>query len=145
MGKINAFNLRVYGILVQDEAILLLHENYAGKPLVKFPGCGIEFGEGIIDTLKREFKEELNLEVTFNKHFYTQDFFVPSAFRENEQIQTFYYFVEVEDISQIQKLDEGIQECIWMKFSELKDFTFPLPVDEIVRKKLVQKFLKRND
>lgn len=134
---IDSFNLRAYGILIHHGNLLLLEERYAGKQLIKFPGGGVELGEGIQDTLEREFREELNLEVIEIEHFYTQDFFVPSAFRKNEQIQTFYYSVKVRDRDRLQKCDSGIQSIIWMNVMELENFKMPLPVDEIVRKKLI--------
>ena len=81
------FNLRVYGLLVNEkEEILLSDECRFGHFFTKFPGGGIEFGEGIIDTLKREFKEELNAEVTEASFLYVNDFFQGSKFQEDQQI-----------------------------------------------------------
>ncbi|HTS44538.1 MAG TPA: NUDIX domain-containing protein, partial [Puia sp.] len=55
---------------------------------------GLEFGEGTRDCLKREFKEEMNLEVRITDHIYTTDFFQMSAFTPDQQIISIYYFVE---------------------------------------------------
>jgi ADP-ribose pyrophosphatase YjhB (NUDIX family) len=90
------FNLRVYGLLVNEkEEILLSDECRFGHFFTKFPGGGIEFGEGIIDTLKREFKEELNAEVTEASFLYVNDFFQGSKFQEDQQIISFYYLLKV--------------------------------------------------
>lgn len=136
------FNLRVYGILVWEDALLLLKESYKGTPLLKFPGGGVEYGEGLKDTLIREFQEELNLKILEVNHFYTQDFFVPSAFHLNEQIQTAYYWVECSNITQIKPLDKGIESFHWQSIEDLDSLKLPLPVDEIVRQKLVAHFKK---
>lgn len=64
-------------------------------PMLKFPGGGLEWGEGIADALKREFKEELNAEIEIVRHFYTTDFFQASAFNPQQQIISVYYLVRL--------------------------------------------------
>jgi ADP-ribose pyrophosphatase YjhB (NUDIX family) len=89
------FNVRVYGILLTPEHdILVADELIRGKFYTKFPGGGLEFGEGTRDCLKREFKEEMDLEVRVTDHLYTTDFFQMSAFKPEDQIISIYYFVE---------------------------------------------------
>ncbi len=138
MEKIDRFNLRVYGLWVYKDALLLLKENYAGRTLEKFPGGGVEPGEGLKDTLIREFKEELNLEISEIEHFYTQDFFVPSIFKDNEQIQTFYYFVQVNNPESLQIKVEGIERLVWLPKTDWANYKAQLPVDNVVMQKLLQ-------
>ncbi|MFM2327645.1 MAG: hypothetical protein RIR31_1847, partial [Bacteroidota bacterium] len=58
------FNIRVYGILInENKQVLVSDEFIRGMQITKFPGGGLEFGEGTRDCLKREFMEEMNLEV----------------------------------------------------------------------------------
>jgi 8-oxo-dGTP pyrophosphatase MutT (NUDIX family) len=86
------FNIRVYGILIDpDKRVLVSDEFIRGKYYTKFPGGGLEFGEGTRDCLKREFMEEMNLQVSVGKHIYTTDFFQMSAFNANHQIISIYY------------------------------------------------------
>jgi ADP-ribose pyrophosphatase YjhB (NUDIX family) len=88
------FNLRVYGILIgQNKDILVSDEYIRGNYYTKFPGGGLEFGEGTRDCLKREFKEEMDLDVEVTDHLYTTDFFQMSAFNPEHQIISIYYFV----------------------------------------------------
>lgn len=138
MEKIDKFNIRVYALLIIDEKLLVIKEQYAGETLVKFPGGGLEFGEGIIDCLKREFMEELNLKVIDCVHFYTQEDFVRSKFRKNEQLLTIYYQVKVENIAGLQVLDNEIQELRWIDLTQLSVEMLPLPIDKIVVEKLLQ-------
>ncbi len=88
------FNVRVYGLLINEEnQILLSDECEYQHCFTKFPGGGLELGEGLIDALKREFIEECNAEVEVTSHFYTTDFYEKSAFNESQVISV-YYFVK---------------------------------------------------
>ena len=88
-------NLRVYGILLGENKKVLVSDEYIrGGYYTKFPGGGLEFGEGTRDCLKREFKEEMDLEVRIGDHLYTTDFFQMSAFNPEHQIISVYYFAE---------------------------------------------------
>lgn len=89
------FNVRVYGILLGDDSqVLVSDELIRGDYITKFPGGGLEFGEGTRDCLKREFKEEMDLDVAVGDHLYTTDFFQMSAFNPQHQIISIYYFVK---------------------------------------------------
>src|SRR6201991_2084726 len=95
MANSNMFNVRVYGILLgENKKVLVSDEFIRGDYYTKFPGGGLEFGEGTRDCLKREFKEEMDLEVKITDHIYTTDFFQMSAFSAGQQIIAIYYFAE---------------------------------------------------
>jgi len=88
------FNVRVYGLLIneQDE-ILLSDEEHQSVRFSKFPGGGLEYGEGLLEALKREFMEECDTPVEVLEHIYTTDFFEKSSFNES-QILSIYYLVK---------------------------------------------------
>lgn len=87
----NQFNIRVYGLLINDEQeILLSDEEQNGFRFTKFPGGGLEFGEGLLDGLQREFMEECIMEIDIIRHFYTTDFFVQSIFGGGQLIAVYY-------------------------------------------------------
>ncbi|MGN6401378.1 MAG: NUDIX domain-containing protein, partial [Flavisolibacter sp.] len=65
-----------------------------GNCYTKFPGGGLEYGEGTRDCLHREFLEEMNLKVEVGKHLYTTDYFQVSAFNPDHQIISIYYLVK---------------------------------------------------
>lgn len=74
------FNVRVYGIVINErDEILVSHESHAGRSFTKFPGGGLEFGEGTKDCLKREFLEEFNLSADIGELIYVNDFYQQSA------------------------------------------------------------------
>lgn len=128
---INKINVRVYATVVKDQKVLVLHEEYAGSHLMKFPGGGLEFGESVLECLHREFEEELNVKIKIIGHLYTQEDFLISRFREDEQLLTLYYHVEIIDENDLLIRDSCIEKVEWISL-DIKENPFPLPVDKIV-------------
>jgi 8-oxo-dGTP diphosphatase len=93
MNEVEAFTIRVYGLLISEEGLLLSQENIYGSIYTKLPGGGLEFGEGTIECVQREFEEEANLNISVEKHFYTTEDFVASAFNSHMQVMSIYYLV----------------------------------------------------
>ena len=143
------FNIRVYGILINDQQQVLVSDEYIrGSYFTKFPGGGLEFGEGTRDCLKREFMEEMNLAVSIGEHIYTTDFFQLSAFNPGHQIISIYYFAHaLEPITaplrnepfafdehQLKIYDQA-GEIETFRFINRQDFSeesVSLPIDKIV-------------
>src|SRR4051812_47529929 len=93
--QIQKFNIRVYGILINEyNRVLVTDELIKGHEITKFPGGGLEFGEGTIDCIVREFMEETNNVVEVVEHFYTTDYFQVSAYDKSHQIISIYYIVK---------------------------------------------------
>ena len=137
---IDKINIRVYAIYVnENQELMALDEGYAGKKLVKLPGGGLELGEGTLECLHREFAEELNLKIEVLEHFYTQEEFLVSMFRENEQLLTIYYTVNILNFDELRILDESIENVKWISLQE--ENPLPLPIDKIVFEKLKEKLL----
>ncbi len=134
------FNVRVYGVLIQDNKVLVSDEYIKGNHITKFPGGGLEFGEGTIECLKREFMEELNLVVDVESHFYTTDFFVASAFAPNLQVISIYYKVTpLKSVEQSfstkahdYKIAEGAQSFRWIPINKLSTDDLTLIIDKKV-------------
>ena len=136
------FNIRVYGFLIDDDRILVTDEFRLGIFMTKFPGGGLKYGEGLIDCLRREFREELQTEIKNISHFYTTDFFQASTLLPfQSQLINVYYLVEAEKPYPFKttekKFDfpevvDGAQCFRWMKINELTEEEFTLPIDKIV-------------
>lgn len=156
----NRFNIRVYGILKDsNNRVLVSDELIRGEYFTKLPGGGLEFGEGTRDCLKREFKEETNLDVTIGEHIYTTDYFQMSAFNKDHQIISIYYWVHAEepialetktklfDFLPYQLADtKGEYEVFrWVEWNDLNEETISLPIDKIVVNMVKHAALKTDD
>lgn len=139
--QLNKFNLRVYGILINNKNnVLVCDEFIKGKIITKFPGGGLEFGEGTIDCLKREFIEETGTPIEVIKHFYTTDFFVLSAYNPSHQIISIYYLVKsmgdlqvpVESHSHVNLSNENPISFRWVSLENINPDIFTLPIDKHV-------------
>lgn len=136
-------NIRVYAIIINDKKqVLLSDELRFGQAFTKFPGGGLEWGEGTKDCLQRELKEELDLEVEVGDLFYVNDFAQLSAFKKNDQLFSFYYFVNQIDFESIKTTnhkfpltDEG-EKFRWVDLKDLSTTTVTFPIDKIVSQKL---------
>ena len=53
------FNIRVYGILMENDKLLIVDEHYKQRNITKFSGGGMNAGEGTIECLQREIREEM--------------------------------------------------------------------------------------
>ncbi len=143
------FNIRVYGILINEEKKVLVSDEFIrGKYYTKFPGGGLDLGEGTRDCLRREFKEEMDLDVEILDHIYTTDFFQMSAFNPADQIISIYYYVKAleeikaplrnkefdfdEDQLKIYKEKNEIETFRFIDWDNFSDESVTLPIDKVV-------------
>lgn len=151
------FNIRVYGILINSENEILVSDEFIrGGYYTKFPGGGLEIGEGTRDCLKREFMEEMNLQVETGRHIYTTDHYQRSAFNPEHQIISIYYFVTPlqkitvplrdkpfdfdEDQLNIYKEKNEIETFRFITWNNFSEDSVTLPLDKIVANILKKKY-----
>ncbi|NLR58931.1 NUDIX domain-containing protein [Chitinophaga polysaccharea] len=138
------FNVRVYGIMINDQRQVLVSDEYIrGGYYTKFPGGGLEFGEGTLECIVREWQEELNQEVKVVEHIYTTDFFQISAFDNETQIISIYYLVTPASAFTASvgstpfdfTVPEGVSEverARWIDWDEFSSAAVTLPIDKVV-------------
>lgn len=145
----NSFNIRVYGILVNErQELLVMDELIRGLEFTKFPGGGLEWGEGTHACLIREFQEELRQPIEVVEHFYTTDYFQASAFNERHQLLSIYYRVKLagEQLFETKltpydfSSSAGSQAEVarWIPVRELSPGMFKWPVDKVVAEMLLR-------
>ena len=148
--KPDHFNIRVYGLIKEDEQILVTDEFRLGIFITKFPGGALEFGEGTLDCLRREFREELNTELSKIEHFYTTEFYQPTTLLPSTmQLFNVYYRVWMEKPYRFptttKKFDilavDGAQTFRWLKINELKEEEFTFPIDKFIVDKIKKELI----
>lgn len=133
---IGRLTVRAYGVLVRDNEVLVTEEVIRGRHVVKFPGGGLELGEGLADCVVREFSEELGLEVRVRGHLYTTDFFVASAFDPECQVIVVYYVVApvnpaaVPAISDVARR-EGVHSFRWIPVAGMTGSELTFKTDQV--------------
>lgn len=149
---VTRFNLRVYGIVINDQGeVLLSHERRNKVEFIKFPGGGVELGEGILDALKREFIEELGVHIDSARLFYLNEFYQASVFKTEDQIISFYYLVTLKlneiIVGVINKpvgsMDSSDFERVeWLALTDLTPDQMTFPIDKVVVTELKESLLK---
>ena len=136
------FNLRVYGLIVNQKSEVLLSDEYRfGTFFTKFPGGGIEFGEGILEALKRELIEELNFTFDQAIPIYFNDFHQESALQKEEQLVAFYYLIYCKKGTNL-GTDHSIpfyaegEKQRWVSLNSIKEEDLSFPIDKIAMKNL---------
>jgi len=151
------FNIRVYGILINEQKQVLVSDEFIrGNYYTKFCGGGLEKGEGTIDCLKREFMEEMNLKVKVAEHIYTTDFYQQSAFNPAHQIISIYYLVQPlaeitvplrsaafqfdEEQLKVYEATGETETFRWIDWQQFSEDSVSLPIDKIVARLIKEKF-----
>jgi len=139
---IKHFTIRVYGLVIRETAQILLSDEYVlNQKMTKFPGGGLQFGEGTEDCIKREALEEFGQEIEIVDHFYTTGFFQRALFFEDHQLISIYYRIKFKEppifkISEksfdFPELVNGSQSFRWAKISTLQKDELSFPIDRYV-------------
>ncbi|HRY33614.1 MAG TPA: NUDIX domain-containing protein [Bacteroidales bacterium] len=140
------FLIRIYGIFIDPVQGMLVTDEYRlDTYMTKFPGGGLEYGEGSRDCLKRECLEELGQEVVVMDHFYTTDFFQQTMLLPDPaQLISIYYrmrltgppvFPVATARFEIPPL-EGSQSFRFIPLETLDPEEFTFPVDRLVARML---------
>ena len=132
--------VRVAGILIEDDRILLIEHTKNNRKSWLVPGGGVDWGESAAEALIREFKEETSLDIEVEKFLFISETIAPD--KQKHVINLYFKIKKVENSSNIMKLGE---EKI------LTDLRF-IPEDEIkniklypnIKEKLIKLLNKEN-
>jgi 8-oxo-dGTP diphosphatase len=120
----NKLRVRVCGILIENDSILLVrHKNIGEKGILwSPPGGGVEFGTSLKENLIREFKEETGLKIEVCDFLYASEFL-------NAPLHAIELFFEVKFRNGVLKIgldpelplnDQIIEEVCMVNFQRLK-------------------------
>ena len=126
---ISRFNIRVYALIIFKNNILLSRELIQNKLIYKFPGGGVELGEGFVDALQREAKEEMGQHLN-----HITDFFQRSSFDSSEQLISVYFKASLSqhlnNKLKIPVKDQPVFE--WKTLVDLNEEDLHFPIDKKV-------------
>ncbi|MGB9883401.1 MAG: NUDIX hydrolase [Microgenomates group bacterium] len=124
--------LAVAAFIVKDNKLLIVKKSLNEKVdpgLWVVPGGKIEKAEAIVDGLKREVKEEVNLEID-SYQWIGEDVFESNGFYFHAQ----HFLCTTSDNIKNIKLDKSLVDYYWLKKHEIKSFQFP----ENIKKRILQ-------
>jgi len=134
------FVIRVYGILINEKQEVLLSDEFQmNMKMTKFPGGGLEMGEGTKDCLRREAIEELGQEIEIIKHLYTTDYYQKALFYTDHQLISIYYRIKLKSTEKFKisekpfdfhPLKNGSQSFRWKLIKELEESDLSFPIDK---------------
>lgn len=144
---IERFNIRVYGVLIDGDKVMVCDEERMEKRFTKFPGGALEYGEGLRDALAREWMEETGTRIEVTDHIYTTDFFQPSAFDKRQQLISVYYKIKLLEpfkatlsTKAFDMMKENPEKISWrwLELNENAENELTFPIDKLVTRMLLR-------
>ena len=135
------FRIAAYGMIMKNQHLLLSKEIIKGREVIKFPGGEVNVGEGLVDALKREFQEEIGIDITVKEHIYTTDFFVQSAFYPDYQVLAIYYLVSPKIDLPYQNFQINNIQFLWEPLTFIQQNILTFDTDKRALQELLNKHL----
>lgn len=124
----NRVRLRACGLLVKEETLLLvkIHSPVIDQQVWMPPGGEVRFGESMADSLKREFREEVNTEVSVGQLCHINEL-VEEPFHAVECYFEVHHHSGSPSLGydpELGKGDQLIEDVQWIPITELGDLPF---------------------
>ena len=132
MSKPDTIRIRVGGVYVRDDKILLVEHHKNGQEYFLLPGGGVDYGEDLDTALERELREEAGIETRTGKLLFINESIPPDRHRH---ILNVTFLGEV--VSGEAKLSEDsdvLKGVVWMDKEKFKTVKFfPEFKDELLK------------
>lgn len=114
--------IRVGGVYVKDDKILLVRHEKNKKTYWLLPGGGCEFGESLKEALEREVKEETSLESETGIFLFSNESIPPDKHRH---VVNFTFLGEITGGEiKVGESEDVVKEATWVSKEELAKLTF---------------------
>jgi ADP-ribose pyrophosphatase YjhB (NUDIX family) len=123
--------IRAAGLAIREGRILLAEHEKRGKRYFLLPGGGMEFGESIEETLRREFLEEAGVEARVGDLLW-----IVESIPKDRHRQILNLIVEIEEVTGnlAPVPDAVLRDVRWFDLEELPSIVlFPDTREEILR------------
>ena len=111
--------VRVAGLLIEEDKLLTLLYHYEGGDVYAIPGGGVDGDELVVEALRREYEEELMLQVEVGRLLYTGD--MPAG---KHLKRTLHMVFEVRRISgepQLNAAETSAADWTWLSLDRLDE------------------------
>ena len=92
--KVEKFRVALYGVLVENNQVLMATTRVPSGLITNFPGGGLELGEAPLEAVAREFHEETGLTVAVKELLFCSQQFQQNPEYPTEQLMHIFYRVE---------------------------------------------------
>lgn len=122
----------VKGIISRGEEVLLLKQDLGGDLLWTIPGGRMNFGETPEETLRREIREEVRLDIDIREFLQTYSFFFKGG--EKQVIAMVYHCVSPEGTVNIEDspIEDRIEDYGWFSVPEALDLPLSEGVESVL-------------
>lgn len=113
--------VRVAGILIENDKILLIEHKKKDKRYWLIPGGGVDWGESTAEALIREYKEETNLDIEVKRFLFLSETIAPD--NEKHVINLYFEIQKIEDSKSELKIgnEEILNDLKFLTKEEVKD------------------------
>lgn len=125
------FRYSIKAIIIKDNKLLVERCNTGGSDWYKLPGGGQEWGETVVEALKRECMEELSIEVEPVKLLFIRDYIANNhefvINHENFHQVEIMFLCNVKDFSKLGNgtvLDGGYKGFEWLDLDDIENSNF---------------------
>jgi len=121
--------VRVAGLILMDDSLLLVKHVKGDKTYWLLPGGGVKLGENTRTALRREIKEEINLDGIVKDLIFVAE----SFFSQGDHIIQPTYLIEVKEIDNLRLgVDRRVTEFGFFRFKQINDLIiYPDIKDEL--------------
>lgn len=135
--------MRVAGIILKDDEVLLMDRNNHGRKYFSFIGGGVEEGESYEDALYREIKEETSVEVQIEKLIYSLDYSQPFGGRTGQRVYLCRYISGVAQLGESEEKEDNEKglntfQPVWVSIAQLNHIAEVYPTQ--IKKWLIKDY-----
>ena len=131
--------VRVAGILIENNKILLIEHKKNDKKYWLIPGGGVDWGERTAEALIREYKEETNLDVTVDKFLFLSETIAPD---KEKHVINLYFKVKKDENSKAEMIlgdETNLNDLRFVSKDEIENIKIYPNIKEQIKQLLDEK------
>lgn len=114
-----SFSCRIYGILIENNKVLMTRSRFIDREFVNFPGGGVEIGEAPEDALIREYQEETGLSIKIGKILFSSQKLHLSTQRPIQIVSSFWRVEKTAGTLKENGNNDDVLKLFWAEISSI--------------------------